>query len=180
MGVAFAKIVDGGCGEAGIEWGVLRGRVGSGPRRTIQGFYGVYFSWYDMNAQGCNITVPVISLTGIKQIKVVTIKPSPQPSAIFSPLTAGWGKMSSSNYELLSQEGAGFEETPYDRPTHSGPVRPPTYYGEGPFDPPSSEDEDETLLQKEPTRSPGTVERAGYAEPDVKVSSPPLHPPAEP
>lgn len=23
------------------------------------------------------------------------------------------------------------------------PIRPPTYYGEGPFDPPSSEDEDE-------------------------------------
>ena len=36
-------------------------------------------------------------------------------------------------------------DTLYDEraPTHSGPVRPPTYYGEGTFDPPSSEDEDE-------------------------------------
>ena len=50
-------------------------------------------------------------------------------------------------------------------------MRPPTYYGEGPFDPPSSEDEDEdeSLLLKETTRSLGMVERAGYAEPDTKV-----------
>ena len=77
--------------------------------------------------------------------------------------------MSSSNYEPLPQEGA--RDTLYDdrTSTHSGPVRPPTYYGEGPFDPPSSEDEDESLLQKENSRSLGMVERAGYAEPDVKV-----------
>ena len=54
-------------------------------------------------------------------------------------------------------------------PTRTGPVRPPTYYGEGPFDPPSSEDEDESLLQKETSRSLGTIERAGYAEPDATV-----------
>lgn len=79
--------------------------------------------------------------------------------------------MSSSNYERLPMEGMGDGDTLYDeRPsTHSGPVRPPTYYGEGPFDPPSSEDEDESLLQKENTRSLGMVERAGYTEPDVKV-----------
>ena len=79
--------------------------------------------------------------------------------------------MSSSNYEPLPQDGAGYRDTPFDEraSTHSGPVRPPTYYGEGPFDPPSSEDEDESLLQKENNRSLGAIERAGYAEPDVKV-----------
>lgn len=81
--------------------------------------------------------------------------------------------MASSNYERLPQEGAGSGDTDalYDEraSTHSGPVRPPTYYGEGPFDPPSSEDEDESLLQKENTRSLGMMERAGYAEPDVNV-----------
>ena len=81
--------------------------------------------------------------------------------------------MSSSNYVPLSQEVAGFRDTHYDEraPTHSGPVRPPTYYGEGPFDPPSSDDEDESLLQKETARSLGTVERAGYTEPDTRVCS---------
>jgi len=81
--------------------------------------------------------------------------------------------MSSSKYERLPQEGAGSGDALYDEraSTHSGPVRPPTYYGEGPFDPPSSEDEDEdeTLLLKETPRSLGMMERAGYAEPDVKV-----------
>ena len=87
--------------------------------------------------------------------------------------------MSSSNYEPLSQEVAGSRHTLYDEqvPTHSGPVRPPTYYGEGPFDPPSSDDEDESLLLKETSRSLGTVERAGYTEPDTRVcSSEPLEP----
>ena len=79
--------------------------------------------------------------------------------------------MSSSNYEPLPQEGTSLGDTLYDEraPTRSGPVRPPTYYGEGPFDPPSSEDEDESLLQKETTRSLGMIERAGYAEPNTTV-----------
>lgn len=79
--------------------------------------------------------------------------------------------MASSNYERLPQEGEGSGDAPYDEraSTHSGPVRPPTYYGEGPFDPPSSEDEDEMLIQKENARSLGMMERAGYTEPDVKV-----------
>ena len=81
--------------------------------------------------------------------------------------------MSPSNYERLPQEGEGSGNVLFDEraSAHSGPVRPPTYYGEGPFDPPSSEDEDEdeTLLLKETTRSLGMVESAGYAEPDVKV-----------
>ena len=79
--------------------------------------------------------------------------------------------MSSSNYEPLPQDGPGVGDPLYDErtSTRSGPVRPPTYYGEGSFDPPSSEDEDESLLLKENNRSLGMVERAGYAEPDVKV-----------
>ena len=81
--------------------------------------------------------------------------------------------MPPSTYELLPQEASGSGDAPRDEraSTHSGPVRPPTYYGEGPFDPPSSEDEDEdeSLLQKETPRSLGMMERAGYAEPDVKV-----------
>lgn len=92
------------------------------------------------------------------------------PSPSFSPTATGPRRMSSSNYELLPQEGAGSGDALYDEraSTHSGPVRPPTYYGEGPFDPPSSDDEDESLL-KENSRSLGMIERAGYAEPDVKV-----------
>ena len=74
--------------------------------------------------------------------------------------------MSSSNYEPLPQDGAEYGDERAS--THSGPVRPPTYYGEGSFDPPSSEDEDESLL-KEDGRSLAMMERAGYAEPDVKV-----------
>ena len=79
--------------------------------------------------------------------------------------------MASSSYEPLPQDGAGSGDPLYDEraSTRSGPVRPPTYYGEGPFDPPSSEDEDESLLQKESNRSLGAMERARYAEPDVKV-----------
>ena len=79
--------------------------------------------------------------------------------------------MPSSNYELLPQEGTSSWHNHHDdrASTHSGPVRPPTYYGEGPFDPPSSEDEDESLLQKENAPSLGRIERAGFSEPDVEV-----------
>jgi hypothetical protein len=49
-----------------------------------------------------------------------------------------------STYEQVSQEP---DEA--NQPSSSTlPVRPPTYYGEGPFDPPSSDDEDERLLEK--------------------------------
>ena len=96
-----------------------------------------------------------------------------QPRSFLSPTAPGSRRMSPSNYERLPQEGEGFGNVLFDEraSAHSGPVRPPTYYGEGPFDPPSSEDEDEdeTLLLKETTRSLGMVESAGYAEPDVTV-----------
>jgi len=79
--------------------------------------------------------------------------------------------VSSSNHEPLPQEGADARDAIYDEqsPTRSGPVRPPTYYDEGPFDPPSSEDEDESFLQKETRWSPGMVELAGYGDPTAKV-----------
>jgi len=96
----------------------------------------------------------------------------PSPSFL-SPTAPGSRRMSPSNYERLPQEGEGSGDVLFDEraSAHSGPVRPPTYYGEGPFDPPSSEDEDEdeSFLLKETTRSLGMVENAGYAEPDVKV-----------
>ena len=38
------------------------------------------------------------------------------------------------------------------------PTRPDVYYEEGPFDPPSSDDEDEALLEKDPP-SPGYAEQ---------------------
>ena len=41
-------------------------------------------------------------------------------------------------------------------------IRPHTYYGEGPFDAPSSDDEDDGYLDKE-TREQGSLE---YSEPD--------------
>jgi len=104
----------------------------------------------------------------LKGIRTVAIEPS---NTSLLTHRDGPGRMSSSNYEPLPQEGASSGDALYDEraSTHSGPVRPPTYYGEGPFDPPSSDDEDESLLQKENSRSLGMMERAGYAEPDVKV-----------
>jgi len=38
-------------------------------------------------------------------------------------------------------------------------VKPETYYGEGPFDPQSSDEEADDLLEKSPARSPGAAER---------------------
>lgn len=56
---------------------------------------------------------------------------------------------STSDQTLVNQNSA--------RP--KAPLRPHVYYGEGTFDPPSSDsDEEETLLEKGRT-SPGTVER---------------------
>ncbi|KAJ7272564.1 dipeptidyl aminopeptidase [Mycena haematopus] len=69
--------------------------------------------------------------------------------------------MSRTQYEPLSQDQDG--ELEQDSLTlHGRPVpiqiRPPTYYGDGPFDPPSSDEEEETLLEKPPPSSPGIAE----------------------
>lgn len=42
-------------------------------------------------------------------------------------------------------------------------IRPAIYYGEGPFDPPSSEDEDETLLEKDDALDTNEGEGRVYA-----------------
>ncbi|KAJ7132184.1 dipeptidyl aminopeptidase [Mycena epipterygia] len=70
--------------------------------------------------------------------------------------------MSHTSYEPLFQDNEGELEqdallSVKDRPAPIQ-VRPPTYYGDGPFDAPSS-DEDETLLEKVPPSSPGIAER---------------------
>ena len=50
-----------------------------------------------------------------------------------------------------NEDGHGHEEI-------SHTIRPPVYYGDGPFEVPSSESEDETLLEKGPD-SPNAAER---------------------
>lgn len=57
--------------------------------------------------------------------------------------------MSRSGYEPIPLEGVDHEPT--DDPNGHYPpalVKPMTYYGEGEFDPPSSDDEDEALIEK--------------------------------
>ncbi|PCH36456.1 dipeptidyl aminopeptidase [Wolfiporia cocos MD-104 SS10] len=57
------------------------------------------------------------------------------------------------NYETVPQEGDGLPATTA--------IKPHTYYGDGPFDPPSSDEEDEVLLEKQGRSSPDTTERDG-------------------
>jgi dipeptidyl aminopeptidase len=62
--------------------------------------------------------------------------------------------MPSPIYERLPQDGG------HDSgPSRTEPSRPSIYYGDGPFDPPSSDDESDELLEKNGLRSPGNVER---------------------
>ncbi|KAJ6561203.1 dipeptidyl aminopeptidase [Mycena vulgaris] len=70
--------------------------------------------------------------------------------------------MSHTQYEPLYHEGEPEQEgllSLKDRPVAPIQVRPPTYYGDGPFDVPSSDEEDEALLEKGPPASPSTAER---------------------
>lgn len=70
--------------------------------------------------------------------------------------------MPPSPYQPLAQEGDDFfqgssgaaEGTAY-------PPKPETYYGEGPFDPPSSDDEADELLEKGGQRSGRAIEEEG-------------------
>jgi len=88
-----------------------------------------------------------------------------------SPTATGSRMASSPNHEPLPREGVDARDAINNEqsPTHSGPVQPPTYYGEGPFDPPNSEDEDESFLSKETRWSPGMVELVGYGDSTAKV-----------
>jgi dipeptidyl aminopeptidase len=70
--------------------------------------------------------------------------------------TPGSGR---STYARLSQQADEIEES---NPSSVTVVpRPQVYYGEGPFDPPSSDDEDVGLLEKTGPLSPGSAERGG-------------------
>jgi dipeptidyl aminopeptidase len=81
--------------------------------------------------------------------------------------------MSRTQYEPLFQDNDGELGEDFlavkDRPPPIQ-VRPPTYYGDGPFDAPSS-DEDETLLEKHLPSSPGVAERGNAITPRVSCVS---------
>lgn len=67
-------------------------------------------------------------------------------------------------YERLPREGGSlFQETGLsDEP--GSPQRPRTYYGDGAFDPPSSDEEEDALLEKDVPGSPGLAERGDLGE----------------
>jgi dipeptidyl aminopeptidase len=58
-------------------------------------------------------------------------------------------------------------------PSHASPtpVRPEVYYGDGPFDPPSSDEEDETLLDKDEPSSPGFAEEGSFGDSGSRIKS---------
>jgi dipeptidyl aminopeptidase len=61
--------------------------------------------------------------------------------------------MSTPAYERIPQE------SDHDAgPSRTEQLHPSTYYGDGPFDAPSSDDEGDHLLEKNGPRSPGAVE----------------------
>ncbi|KAI0351315.1 dipeptidyl aminopeptidase [Trametes cingulata] len=68
-----------------------------------------------------------------------------------------------SNYEPLSHEADDvFHNDPSSSAVaHPVPIKPETYYGEGPFDPPSSDDESEQFLEKDAERSGRIIEAEG-------------------
>ena len=69
--------------------------------------------------------------------------------------------MHAQGYDPLSQEGDHDLTEPYNSDARSSDshIRPAVYYGEGPFDPPSSDDEEGHLLEaKDP---PGLVGTGG-------------------
>ena len=79
--------------------------------------------------------------------------------------------MHSADYQRLPQESDSQNALLNE---YVEPLRPPTYYGDGPFDPPSSEEEDEELLLKRTPRTPGYAERGGsnhFADSEVGIFS---------
>jgi hypothetical protein len=82
--------------------------------------------------------------------------------------------MPPAEYQRLLQESQSNNVLSSER---AQPLRPHTYYGDGPFDPPSSgeddDDDDEELLQKSPP-TPGSTERGGRAFADPLRSGPGL------
>ncbi|KAJ7708699.1 dipeptidyl aminopeptidase [Mycena rosella] len=82
--------------------------------------------------------------------------------------------MSRTQYEPLFHDNEGELEQEAllvkDRSVPPIQVRPPTYYGDGPFDAPSSDEEDE-LLEKGPPTSPGIAERGNPLPQRVSLAS---------
>ena len=77
--------------------------------------------------------------------------------------------MALSNYEPLGQgddlfEGTSDHAVAAPAANTADPPKPETYYGDGPFDPPSSDDESEELLEKgEGTQRSGrAIEEEGH------------------
>lgn len=83
------------------------------------------------------------------------------------------------NYERIALDAEDRAQAPLYPPSHhehddtsilkGSIVRPPVYYGEGPFDPPSSEEEDETLLDKDEPLTLDSEELGPFADPDGLV-----------
>ncbi|CAL1714024.1 unnamed protein product [Somion occarium] len=65
--------------------------------------------------------------------------------------------MPPAGYEPVPEQGDLFTDAT-DAQLHPSIVKPPTYYEEGPFDPPSSDDEDDTFLEK---GAPDMVDEGG-------------------
>ncbi|KAI0640694.1 dipeptidyl aminopeptidase [Trametes meyenii] len=64
-----------------------------------------------------------------------------------------------STYEPLAQEGGELGGSSSSAAAYA--IMPETYYGEGPFDPPSSDDESEELMEKDAERSGRAIEEEG-------------------
>lgn len=78
----------------------------------------------------------------------------------------------SAEYSPVRQDEAREDDSPVNATFHAESIKPITYYGEGEFDPPSSDDEEETFLEKSLSRkSPTDGEHldSGSAEDDVEL-----------
>ena len=70
--------------------------------------------------------------------------------------------MPPSTYEPLQQDRDEFSQGDSAGSVHTAyPPKPETYYGDGPFDPPSSDDEADELLEKTRERDGRSIEEDG-------------------
>lgn len=77
--------------------------------------------------------------------------------------------MPTTPYERLPQEREGPSRETIPSTSSSrrpSPQRPPTYYGHGSFDPPSSDEEDDAFLEKNGPSTPGIAERGRMGDED--------------
>ncbi|KAI0047150.1 dipeptidyl aminopeptidase [Auriscalpium vulgare] len=66
--------------------------------------------------------------------------------------------MPSASYDPLAQEDDEHDDVTLNAASSASLPRPAVYYGDGPFDPPSSDDESEEYIEKPGSRSPGAAE----------------------